>query len=105
MSLVTLERLKEAKALINRSLPVARRVLGDSHNLTLEMRWKYAEALCRDDSATLDDLREAVSTLEETMRTARRVMGRAHPLTLAIEHDLRKRRAALRARETQPTSG
>ena len=99
VSLVTLERLEEAKALINRSLPVARRVLGDSHNLTLEMRWKYAEALCRDDSATLDDLSEAVSTLEDAGRIARRVLGGAHPLTVGIGEALRTVRAGLRARE------
>ena len=99
MSLVTLERLEEAKALINRSLPVARRVLGDSHNLTLEMRWKYAEALCRDTAATLDDVREAVKTLEDTERTARRVLGGAHQLTLDTEVDLRNARAALSASE------
>ena len=77
---------------------MARRVLGDHNDLTLKMRGLYAQSLYKDTTATLDDLREAVSTLEETMRTARRVMGRAHPLTLAIEHDLRKTRAALRAR-------
>ena len=102
MSLVTLERLEEAKALINRSLPVARRVLGDSHNLTLEMRWKYAEALCRDTAATLDDVREAVTTLEETLPTARRVLGGAHPFTVEVERNLGDVRAALRARETPP---
>ena len=102
VSLVTLERLEEAKALINRSLPVARRVLGDSHNLTLEMRWKYAEALCRDTAATLDDVREAVKTLEDTERTARRVLGAAHPVTVGIEGRLGFARAALAARETPP---
>ena len=51
-----------------------------------------------DDGATLDDLREAVTTLEDTERTARRVLGGAHPVTVQIEGDLRKARAALRAR-------
>ena len=98
MSLVTLERLEEAKALINRSLPVARRVLGDSHNLTLEMRWKYAEALCRDTAATHDDLCEAVGTLEDAGQIAQRVLGDAHPITGGIGGDLRRARAALYAR-------
>ena len=62
----------------------------------------YGRALYNDDGATLDDLREAVTVLEETERTARRVMGGAHPLVARIEHHLRKARAALRARETQP---
>ena len=81
-------------------MPVARRVLGESHDLTLRMRWSYAAALYKDDGATLDDLRESVTTLEETERTMRRVLGGAHPLTTGIEADLRKARAALRARET-----
>ena len=54
----------------------------------------------RDPGATLNDLRQAVTTLEDTERTARRVLGGAHPLTSVIEENLRKSRAALRARET-----
>ena len=61
-------------------------------------------ALYEDPAATLDDLREAVAMFEETARTARRVLGGAHPLTTKIEHDLRKTRAALRAREAPPSS-
>ena len=73
--------------------------------LTLKMRWGCARAetvtaLFRDDGATLDDLRETVTSLNETERTARRVLGGAHPDTAAIEDDLQKARAALRARET-----
>ena len=64
------------------------------------MRKMYGEALYENPGATLDDLREAVNTLEETTRTARRVLGGAHPLTAAIEHILRKSRAALCVRET-----
>ena len=65
----------------------------------------YARALYEDPAATLDDLREAVATLEETERTAQRVLGGAHPITSSIEAALRQSRAALRARETQPSSG
>ena len=101
----TVGRFKEVKSLRRKAIPVARRVLGEGHDVTFRMRKGYARALCEDPAATVDDLHEAVTTLEGTMRTARRVMGRAHPLTAAIEHDLRKRRAALRARETPPTSG
>ena len=84
-------------------MPVARRALGESHDLALKMRWFYAEALYRADGATLDDVREAVTTLEDAARSARRVLGRSHPLTTAIECELRKSRAALRARETPST--
>ena len=99
-TLVNLERFEEAKSLLRRTMPVAQRVLGDSNDLTLKMRWCYAEALYEDPDATLDDLREAVTTLEEIERTARRVMGGAHPLTVDIEDELRDYRVALRACET-----
>ena len=81
-------------------MPVARRVLGESHELTLIMRGNYAKALYKDPSATLDHLREAVSTFEDMEPIARRVLGGAHPLTLNIEDELQNARAALRARET-----
>ena len=86
---------------------MAQRVYSESHEITLKMRSVYARTLFEDDGATLDDLREAVTTLEETERTARRVLGDEHPLTTKIEHDLRKTRAVLRAREaaSRPSSG
>ena len=80
-------------------MPAARRILGESDDLTLRMRWNYAEALYENPASTLDDLREAVTTVEDGARTARRVFGGAHPLTLDIERELRNARAALRARE------
>ena len=83
-------------------MPVAQRVLGDNHDLTLKMRWCYGEALHKDSAATLDDLREAVTTLEDTERIARRVFGGSHPKTLAIGRDLRNARDALHARDTPP---
>ena len=81
-----------------------RPILGDSNNLTLRMRCNYAAALHNDEGATLDDLREAITTLEDVAPTARRVLGGANPLTRSIEQNLRATRAALRARETPPTS-
>ena len=80
-------------------MPVAQRVLGESHDLTLRMKWCYAQTLYQDDGATLDDLREAVTMLEDTRRTARRVLGSTHPVAAGIERELRIVRAALRARE------
>ena len=89
---------------MRKNIPVARRVLGESNELTLKMRWIYARALYGDPDATLDDLREAVTTLEDADPIARRVLGSAHPTTGGIEDDLRKSRAVLRARETPSTS-
>ena len=101
ISLKQLSRYAEAKALLRKTMPVARRVLGGSHDLSLMMRSIYAWALYEDPAATLDNLREAVEVLEETTRTARRVLGGAHPLAEAIERTLGDARAALRALETQ----
>ena len=88
-----LRRYGEAKALLRKMMPVARRVLGDSNETTLRMRWGYAEALYKDNGATLDDVREAVTTLEDAERTARRVFGGAHPLTVDFGVVLRHARA------------
>ena len=105
-SLVSLNRVEEAKSLLCKMIPVARRVSGDDDDNTLKMRWNYAKALYINDSATLDDHSEAVETLEDVDRIARRVFGGAHPMTAKIEGDLQNARAALRAREaTQPSGG
>jgi tetratricopeptide (TPR) repeat protein len=94
----------EAKALLRKSIPGARRVHGESNILTLRLRWCYAMVLYHYDGASLDDLREAVTTLEGAVQIARRVLGGAHPVTMGIEGSLRNARAALRARETPPTT-
>jgi tetratricopeptide (TPR) repeat protein len=94
-TLKDLRRFEEAKSLLRKTIPVARRVLGDSDRLMLKMRSMYAQALYGDPAATLDELREAVTTLEETYRTARRVLGGAHPTVSGIEDDLQNARAML----------
>ncbi len=86
----------EAKPLMRKLIPVARRILGESDSLMLTMRKNYARALYLDAGATLDNLREAVTMLEETARTARRVFGGAHPTTVGIGGALQDARAALR---------
>ena len=98
--LKNLKRMEEARSLLRKMISVARRVIGDSHELTLRMRGSYADALYTDPAATLDDLREAVTTLEDTERISRRVLGSSHPVTTVTERDLQVSRAALRARET-----
>ena len=99
-TLKDLERFEEARALLRKTMPVARRVLGGSNDTTLRMSLIYALALYEDPDATLDDVREAVTTLEDAERIARRVLGAAHPLTPVFENHLKRSRAALRARET-----
>ena len=93
LTLIALERYAEARSLLRKKVPVARRVLGESNELTLMFRSCYGEALYRDSGATLDDLRVAVMTLEDTEQIARRVLGSAYPQTKTIEGSLRKARA------------
>ena len=104
LSLIHQQRYQESKSLLRRTLPVARRVLGENDETTLRMRALYAEALYEDPAATLDDLREAVTKVEETERIARRVLGSAYPLASAIKENLEDARAALAARETPSAS-
>ena len=101
-SLFSLRRFKEGKSLLRKTIPVARRILGENHNLTLRMRKMYARALYKAGGATLADFHEAVTTLEELERTTRRILGGAHPEVEMMEWSLKTARAALRARETQP---
>jgi len=103
-SLIGLQRFEEARPLLRRTIPVARRVHGDSNDISLYMRANYARALYDDPAATLDDLREAVTTLEEIERTARRVFGSGHPAVGTFVITLGYARAALRARETPSPS-
>ena len=104
VSLSHLQRYQESKSLLRRTLPVARRALGDSDETTLRMKLIYTAALCNDEGATLDDLREAVTTLEPAERTARRVLGGAHPITGSVQSSLVRSREILASRETPPTS-
>ena len=96
-----LQRFKEAKSLLRATIPVARRVLGPSNEVTLKLRRNCAEALYLNSSPTLDDRREAVTTLEDTTRIARRVFGASHPTTTGHEESLRDARAALAARDVE----
>jgi len=101
VSLKLNSRFDEAKSLLRKVMPVARRVLVESHELALRLKKIYARALHEDPGATLDELREAVTTLEDTVRIARRVLGGAHPLTKGMERDLQLARAALGARDVE----
>ena len=73
---------------MRKTIPVARRVLGEGHRLTLKMRWCYALALFRDNAATLDDLHEAVETLDSVSKSWKRVFGQSHPETPGVQRAL-----------------
>ena len=99
-SLFDLKRYGEAKTLLRKTISVARRVRGDSRELTLKMRWLYAVALHHDPDATLDDVREAVETLESVAPLWKRVFGPSHPETPLVQNALEDAREALAANET-----
>ena len=94
-----LERFEEAKSLLRKTIPVARRVLGSCHIDTLKLNWLLARARYQDPSATPNDLRESLTMLEDTARTAWRVLGGVHPTVTGIEMCLRNARIVLRVRE------
>jgi hypothetical protein len=98
-SFTKLKRFEDAKSLLRSTVPVARRVLGESADLTLRMRWNYAQTLYKDPATSLGDLREAVETSEDAGRIARRVFGGTNPVTMGIQSVSRYARATLRARE------
>ena len=100
LSLGRLERFKEAKKLLCKTIPVTRRVLGDNNSLMFQMRMAYAQSLYMDADATLDDLSEAVTALEETERVAKRVLGGAHPHVAVIRNSLQLSREVLNGRKT-----
>ena len=92
------EEYDKAKSLHRRTIPMARRALGDSNDITLRMRWLYANCLCDYKNATLDDLVEAVETLEAVAKLWKRVKGERHPETPAVLEALKVAREKLRLR-------
>ena len=95
---------EEAKSMMRKTIPVARRAFGDGHEVTLKMRWIYARALCEAAGALLADLHEAVATLEDAERIARRVFGSTHPIAVGLEHQLQNVRAWLARKTPSPGS-
>ena len=102
---MNLEWFEEARSVLRKTMPAARRVLGEGHIVTLKLRRIYAKTLYLDDGATLDDHREAVATLEDLERIAQRVLGPANPTTAGTENSLRDARVALRAELKAAASG
>jgi hypothetical protein len=68
-------------------MPVARRVLGAEHALTLSMREDLSCATLDGDSSSKEK-RKALQTLDDTVAVMRRVKGPAHPDTLHAQEKL-----------------
>ena len=90
-----MKRFEEARTLLRKTMPVARRVLGDNHELMLNLRWCYARVLYLDEGASLDDRREAVAALESVANSWKRIFGQAHPETPEVQGALKEAREAL----------
>ena len=74
--------------------PVAQRVLGNDHDVTLSIR----EDLCRatlDGESSAEEKREALRMLEDVAAVMRRVLGPAHPDTLHAQKKLEIHRQEL----------
>ena len=80
-SLNGLQRFQQKPRYWRKTLPVARRILGKSNEITLRMVGTMRMHSAVTPGATLDDLREAVMTLEDAAQVVRRVLGGANPLT------------------------
>ena len=100
VSLKALQRFEEAKALMRKTMPVARRTLGVEHDLTLNFRDIYAQCLYRDDNASQGNVAEAIEILEDVQRRARRVFGPGHPNWESLPRDLMAAREKLASFDT-----
>ena len=94
-SLKDQQRFEEAKSLLRKKMPLARRTLGAEHDLTLNFQDIYAQCLNRDPSASRDDVVEAIEIFEDIQRRARRVFGPDHPNWKALPRDLMAAREKL----------
>ena len=87
MALLTLQRFEEAKKVLRKVVPVAQRVLGTEHDITLSLREDLSRATLHGESSA-EEKREALRMLEDTAAVMRRVLGPAHPDTLHAQRHL-----------------
>ena len=78
-SLIDDGHFAEARKLINETLPIARRVCGDAHDLTLGHRYILPRSIVLNPDATQENLRVAKGELEDLLPTTRRIFGNSHP--------------------------
>ena len=91
MTLLDLERFKEAKRILRRMVPVAGRVLGTENELSLSLREDLSRATLDGDSSA-EEKREALRMLEDVAGVMRRVLGPAHPDTVHAQRWLKSYR-------------
>ena len=91
MTLLHLRRFEEAKRILRRTVPVARGVFGNDHDVTLSLREDLSRAIL-DGESSAEDKREALRMLEEVAGVMCRVMGPAHPDTVHAQKELKRYR-------------
>ena len=99
-SLKHLKRYAEAKSLLRKTVPVARRTLGAEHDYTLNLRDIYGRCLYRDPGASRDDVAEAIEIMDDVQRRARRVFGPGHPNWNTLPQELTAAREKLASFDT-----
>jgi len=99
-SLKHLKRYAEAKSLLRKTVPVARRTLGAEHDYTLNLRDIYGRCLYRDPGASRDDVAEAIEIMDDVQRRARRVFGPGHPNWNTLPQELTAAREKLATFDT-----
>ena len=88
--LVRAGNASESMAFSRPLLPLARRVLGADHHMTLRLAHDYAYAVLECAAPSRDELVFAEKLLEDTVRRLRRVLGPEHPVTQKAEDDMPK---------------
>ncbi len=100
VSLGNLKRFEEARALAQKTIPVAQRALGPDHDLTLCICRNTVDAVYKDPKSSLADLRRAETTLKDVCRRTRRVFGTQHPETRTCEKTMKRLKAILAERNS-----
>ena len=96
----SLEHHTEAKRILLKVIPNARRTLGAEHDLTLNLREIYGNFLYQDPSASRGDVVDAIEIFEDVQRRARRVFGPDHPHWEGLPHALTTARKKLASFDT-----
>ena len=95
-SLLKANLLKEARAVLRESLPLARGQLGENSRHTLMLLEASAMCVAYDENSTRADLLEAESTLVDVIDRTRRVFGPRHLFMPTREKHLEQLRGRLR---------
>ena len=71
--------------MILEQLPIANRVLGTDHRITISLQRNVVIGLLEDDNSTREDALQAERMANDTLSRLRRVYGAQHPDTITME--------------------